>query len=131
MHNSVQQFDTSPGQPGNALGYCPEEPADGAKGGGSTVEAGREGFNLTPLEKKIIALTVAGYSRQERAGLLGISRQALGSQLQILRDRLNVACDIELILFALYYQLVDTCHSPRPCDTKGPLQALRGCRSDE
>lgn len=73
-----------------------------------SVEAGRKNFGLIPLEKQAIALTVAGYSSEESAKRIGISEPALGLHLTSICDKLHVSNQFELILFALYHQLIDT-----------------------
>jgi DNA-binding CsgD family transcriptional regulator len=72
------------------------------------VEANRKDFDLTPLERQIIALTVAGYSSQESAKRVGISEPALKGHLSRICDKLGVSNPFELILFALHCQLIDT-----------------------
>lgn len=76
--------------------------------GRSFVEASRKDFGLTPFERQIIALTVAGYSSQESAKRVGISEPALKRRLSRICDKLRVANPLELILFALHRQLIDT-----------------------
>jgi len=76
----------------------------------------RRDFGLLRLEKEIIALTVNGYSTKETAGRIGISEPALGVQLTSVYQKLRVSNQFELILFAVYHQLVDTCDPTLPCD---------------
>jgi len=66
-------------------------------------------FSLTPLEKQAVALNVAGYSHQDCTERLGISHEDLRLQLEGICNKLRVSNQFELLLFALYYQLVDTC----------------------
>ena len=84
--------------------------------GSSPVESGRKNLGLTPLEKKLIALTVTGYSSEERAKRIGISSPALRLHLTSIRQKLRVSNQFEMILFALYHQLVDTNGISPPCD---------------
>jgi len=65
-------------------------------------------FDLTPFQRRIIALTVAGYSSQECAKRIGISEPALKRHLSRVCAQLRVSNPLELILFALHCQLVDT-----------------------
>jgi DNA-binding CsgD family transcriptional regulator len=81
--------------------------------------AGSRRSDLSPLEKRFIALTMAGYSRQQRAKIIGISESTLRRRLLSICDKLDVAGELELVLFALHYQLLDTAEvSPRPATGK-------------
>jgi len=73
-----------------------------------SVSANMNHFGLIPLEKQVIALTVAGYSSEESAKRIGISEPALRSHLTSICEKLRVSDQFELILFALYHQLIDT-----------------------
>jgi DNA-binding CsgD family transcriptional regulator len=73
----------------------------------SLLEAGEIDFRLTPFDRRMIALTVAGYSRQETAKRLGVSAPALALHLSRIYGKLRVANPLELILFALYHRLID------------------------
>ena len=90
-------------------GYMPTE-------GLFSFEANRKDFGLIRLEKQIIALTVAGYSSEETAKRIGISEPALGLHLTSIYDKLRVSNQFELILFALYHQLINSYDSSPPCD---------------
>jgi len=72
----------------------------------SLVDAGEKDFHLTPFERRIIALTVAGYSPGESAKRLGISVPRFKSHLSRICDKLCVSNSLELILFAVYRQLI-------------------------
>jgi DNA-binding CsgD family transcriptional regulator len=74
----------------------------------SLVDASEKDFDLTPFERQIIALTVAGYSIQESAKRVGVSEPDLERHLSKIRDKLRVSNPLELVLFALHRQLVDT-----------------------
>ena len=74
-------------------------------------ESGND-LGLTPLEEVAIALNVAGYSHRESAEQLGVSRQELRLQLEGICNKLRVSNQFELLLFALYHQLVDTSEGP-------------------
>ena len=73
----------------------------------SLLDAGEKDFRLTRFERRIIALTVAGYSPREGARRLGIAVPALKLRLSRIHEKLSVSNPFELILFALYYRLVD------------------------
>jgi DNA-binding CsgD family transcriptional regulator len=72
------------------------------------VDASEKDFDLTPLERQIIALTVAGYSTQESAKRVGVSEADLERHLSKICDKLRVSNLLELVLFALHRPLVDT-----------------------
>jgi len=74
----------------------------------SSVDASEREFDLTPFQRKIIALTVAGYPSQECAKRVGISEPSLKWHLSRICDKLRVSNPLELILFALHRQLIDT-----------------------
>jgi DNA-binding CsgD family transcriptional regulator len=70
-------------------------------------EVNRTDRGLIPLEKQVIALAVAGYSRAESAKIIGISEPAFRLHLTGICGKLGVSNEFDLILFALHYQLVD------------------------
>lgn len=74
----------------------------------SSVPASGKNFGLSPIEKKIIALAVAGYSTRESAKRIGISEPAMRLHLTSICEKLQVSNQIELVLFAIYHQVVDT-----------------------
>ena len=80
-----------------------------------SVASGRKGFALIPLEKQVIAITVAGYSSEESAKRIGISEPAVRLHLTSICDKLRVSNQFELILFALYHQPIDTYGVSPPC----------------
>lgn len=86
------------------------------KVGSFSVESSRKNFGLTPLEKEVIALTVTGYSIEERAKRIGISSPDLKLHLTSICEKLRVSNQFELILFVLYHQLIDTNEISPPCD---------------
>lgn len=112
MHNVVHEIDDR-GRRGKRI------PTRGAVSGTNQHEAptqpGGERFEPTPLDIKVIALTAAGYSREERARLLGMSRHTLHLHLLNIYSRLQVEGELELVLFAIYYRLIDTCENSSPC----------------
>jgi DNA-binding CsgD family transcriptional regulator len=79
-------------------------PSDGLSSDG----VNRKDFGLIPLEKQIIALAVAGYSSSESAKIIGISEPAIRLHLTGICEKVRVSNQLELILFALYHQLIDT-----------------------
>ena len=72
------------------------------------VKAGRNDFGLNPVEKQVIALTVAGYSSEEIAKRIGISEPAMRRHFTNICEKLQVSDQLELVLFAIYHQLIDT-----------------------
>ena len=80
-----------------------------------SVASGRKGFALIPLEKQVVALTVAGYSIEQSAKRIGISEPAFRLHLTSICDKLRVPNQFELILLALYHQLMNTCELSPPC----------------
>ena len=71
-------------------------------------------FGLNSLEIHLIALTAAGYTSDESTQRLGIVEQALQQHLVNIYDKLRVSNQLELILFCLYHQLVDSAHLSPP-----------------
>ncbi|MGD0226255.1 MAG: LuxR C-terminal-related transcriptional regulator [Terriglobia bacterium] len=82
----------------------------------SSVEASRKRFGLIPLDKHVIALTVAGYSSEESAKRIGISEPAFRLHLTSVCEKLHVSNQFELVLSAIYYQLIDSHEVPPPSD---------------
>ena len=76
----------------------------------------RKDFGLSPLEKQVIALSVAGYSSNESAKRIGISEPAMRLHLTSICDKLQVSNQIELVLFAIYHQVIDTYDISPPAD---------------
>jgi DNA-binding CsgD family transcriptional regulator len=74
----------------------------------SLPDAQGKDHDLTPFQRRIIALTVAGYSSQECAKRIGISEPALKRHLSRVYSQLRVSNPLELVLFALHCQLVNT-----------------------
>jgi DNA-binding CsgD family transcriptional regulator len=73
-----------------------------------SVEASGTNFGLIPLENRIIALTVAGYSSEESAKSIGISEHAFHLHLTSICEKLRVSNQLELVLFVIYHHLVET-----------------------
>ncbi len=78
-----------------------------AGSGHALAKSGEESFELTQLEKQIIALTMAGYSLQERADVLGMGQHKLLLHILKICERLGVEGEFDLILFVLYHKLFD------------------------
>jgi len=85
-----------------------------------SVEVNSKDFGLIRLEKQVIALTVAGYSRQETAERIGISEAATGLHITRICDKLRVSNQFELVLFALHHQLADTYELSLSDDCQSP-----------
>jgi DNA-binding CsgD family transcriptional regulator len=73
----------------------------------SSVGAGEKRGDLNPLQQRIVTLTISGYSSQEIAKRLGISAPAAKRYLSRVCDKLHVSNPLELVLYALHYQLVN------------------------
>ena len=71
-------------------------------------------LGLIRLEKQVIALTMDGFSTEETAKRIGISKVALRLHFKSIYDKLGVSNQFELILFALYHHLIDTYEISRP-----------------
>jgi DNA-binding CsgD family transcriptional regulator len=128
--NLNQDIDFPVDQPGSKESFCLANLAAGANEGLLPVEARRKGFGLTPLERQVIAFLVAGLSNEESAKRIGISGPALRLHRARIYDKLRVSNQLELILFALCNQLIDTSEVFPPCDRKSVLPAEQP-RSEE
>lgn len=65
-------------------------------------------FGLTPREMEIITLVVAGYSNPEIAQKFSISEQTVKHHISNIFDKLGVSNRLELALFTVNHQLIDT-----------------------
>lgn len=74
----------------------------------SAVETGGEDFGLTPREKQVVVLVVAGYTNKDIAQKLGVSLQTVRHDLSNIFEKLAVTNRLELSLFALYHRLVNS-----------------------
>jgi DNA-binding CsgD family transcriptional regulator len=83
-------------------------------------KAGRTTRGLKPLERRVIALAVAGYSSAESAQIIGISEPAFMLHLTGIYAKLGVSNQFEMILFALNFQLVDANESSPPDNRHSP-----------
>jgi DNA-binding NarL/FixJ family response regulator len=73
----------------------------------SSVDAGEKRGDLNPLQQRIVTLTITGYSSQEIAKKLGVSLPAAKRYFSKVCDKLHVSNPLELVLYALHYQLVN------------------------
>jgi DNA-binding CsgD family transcriptional regulator len=73
----------------------------------SSVDAGEKRSDLNPLQQRTVTLTISGYSSQETAKRLGITVPAAKRHLSRVCDKLHVSNPLELVLYALHYQLVN------------------------
>jgi len=64
-------------------------------------------FGLSPRERQVIALLVAGYTCKESGRKIGIREPTVRKRLRDLITKLGVANRLELVLFALHHRLVD------------------------
>jgi len=67
----------------------------------------RQDFGLTPREREVVGLIVAGYTNKDLAQKLGISEQTVKHHLTNIFDKLGVSNRLELVLFAIDNQLID------------------------
>lgn len=73
----------------------------------AAVGAGRKDFCLTPREKQVIVLVVAGYTKKDIAQKLGVSTLTIKHHVADIFDKLGVSNRLELLLFALHHWLID------------------------
>lgn len=88
-------------------------------------ESGND-FSPSPLEKLAIALNLAGYSHQESAEQLGVSPQELRLQLEGICNKLRVSNQFELLLFAIYHQLIEFGAGPESSESAHELELTIG-----
>ena len=74
-------------------------PVDGAE---------RKTFGVTPRELQVIARVVAGYTNKDMAKEFSISEQTVKHHLTNIFNKLGVSNRLELVLFAIAHNLVDT-----------------------
>jgi len=72
-----------------------------------SVVANAKDFGLTPLEKQVLGLVLAGYTSKESAQRTGVSEHRLRQHLRDIIAKLRVANRFELVLFALHHHLTD------------------------
>lgn len=70
----------------------------------------RPDFGLTPREREVVGLIVAGYTNKDLAKKLSISEQTVKHHLTNIFDKLGVSNRLELVLFAIDHQLIDRDH---------------------
>ena len=70
----------------------------------------RPDFGLTPREREVLGLIVAGYTNKDLAKKLSISEQTAKHHLTNIFDKLGVSNRLELVLFAIDHQLIDRDH---------------------
>lgn len=121
--NLNEEIDFPAEQPGGEESFYQDSLAEGVHAGQRSGEASTTDFGLTLLEKQVIALTVDGYSSKESAHRIGISGWAFGRQLIGIFGKLGVSNQCELVLFALYHQLIDRCEVSSLGDSKNWLPA--------
>lgn len=64
---------------------------------------------LTPRELRLVAAVVGGYSDNEIAQMLSISRTAVVQELAEVSHKLGVQGRLELALFAVHHRLLADC----------------------
>lgn len=67
----------------------------------AAVGGGGKDFCLTPREKQVIVLVVAGYTNKDIAREFGVSEQTIKHHVANIFDKLGVLNRLELMLFAL------------------------------
>jgi DNA-binding CsgD family transcriptional regulator len=90
------------------------------------IEPNRKNLSLSPLEKQIIALVLAGYTSKESGQRIGVSQSTVRHHLRGIIGKLGVANRLELALFALHHHLIgplEICHSRSPV----PVPPQLGC----
>jgi two-component system nitrate/nitrite response regulator NarL len=70
-------------------------------------ELGKRDYGVTPRERQVIALIVAGYTNKDMAHKLVISEETAKHHLTHIFDKLGVSNRLELVLFAINHQLID------------------------
>jgi DNA-binding NarL/FixJ family response regulator len=66
----------------------------------------RSSFGLTPREREVIAAVVAGYTNKDIAQKFSISQNTVKHHITNVFDKLGVCNRLELVLFAVEYQLL-------------------------
>ena len=89
------------------------------------IEVKAEDYGLSPLEKRIIALLLAGYSTKESARINAVSERSVRRHLRRILAKLGVANPLELLLFAAYYQLTGPVQQPLAATHKKKPIAVR------
>ena len=69
--------------------------------------AGGKDACLTPREKQVIVLVVAGYTDKDIAHAFGVGEQTIKHHVANISAKLRVSNRLELLLFALHHRLID------------------------
>jgi len=64
-------------------------------------------LGITPLERQIVAVIVAGFTNKVSAEMVGVSQRSLQHHIAAIMAKLHVANRFELVLFALHNNLID------------------------
>jgi len=72
----------------------------------ATSEPNGKNLSLTPLEKQIMALVLAGYTSKESGQIIGVSRPSVRHHVRSIMAKLGVANRLELALYALHHHLI-------------------------
>lgn len=84
-----------------------------------SVGANGKDLGLTPLEKQVIALVVAGYTTKESRQKIGVGERVVRQNLRDIIAKLGVSNRFELVLFALDHDLVNPIQmSPRATERR-------------
>lgn len=81
------------------------------------IEPNGKNFSLTPLEKQIVALVLAGYTSKESGQRIGVSEHSVRQHLRDIIAKLGVSNRLELVLFVLHHHLIDPVQIS-PCVTE-------------
>ena len=71
-------------------------------------DKGSKNYGLTPRELEIIMVAVSGHTNREIAKLFSFSEQTVKHHVTRIFDKLGVYSRLELTLFAIHHNLVDT-----------------------
>ena len=69
------------------------------------VEAKGKEFGLTPLEKQVMALVLAGYTDKQSAQRIGLSERSVSKHLSGIIAKFRVSNRLELVLFARHHHI--------------------------
>ena len=90
------------------------------------VGAETEDYGLSSLEKRIIALLLAGYTTKESAREIGVSERSVRRHLSHILAKLGVSNRLELLLFATHHRLIDPVQaSPHGTEKKASVSHPR------
>ena len=77
-----------------------------------SVGTNRKDFHLSPLEKQVVALALAGYTSKESAHRIGLGEHSLRQHLRNIMGKLGISNRFELVLFVLHHHLTHPIQIP-------------------